>query len=54
MKCYIKLLKFVLLLVLFSFNDAFSQKEKSHIVEKGETLYSLSKKFNIAIQKLRG
>tara|TARA_Y100001954_G_scaffold227441_1_gene270534 strand:+ start:477 stop:1010 length:534 start_codon:yes stop_codon:yes gene_type:complete len=53
MNCYIKLLKFVLLLILFSFNNAFSQKEKSHIVEKGETLYSISKKFNITIQKLK-
>ena len=53
MNCYIKLLKFVLLLILFSFNNAFSQKEKFHIVEKGETLYSISKKFNITIQKLK-
>jgi len=53
MNCYIKLLKFVLLLILFSFNNAFSQKEKSYIVEKGETLYSISKKFNITIQKLK-
>tara|TARA_Y100001933_G_scaffold38221_1_gene34103 strand:+ start:189 stop:722 length:534 start_codon:yes stop_codon:yes gene_type:complete len=53
MNCYIKLLKFVLLLILFSFYNAFSQKEKSHIVEKGETLYSISKKFNITIQKLK-
>ncbi len=53
MNCYIKLLKFVLLLVLFSFNNVLSQIEKTHIVEKGETLYSLSKKFDITIQKLK-
>tara|TARA_B100001057_G_scaffold219494_1_gene219892 strand:+ start:40176 stop:40709 length:534 start_codon:yes stop_codon:yes gene_type:complete len=53
MNCYIKLLKFVLLLILFSFNNVLSQIEKTHIVEKGETLYSLSKKFDITIQKLK-
>tara|TARA_B100000900_G_scaffold267802_1_gene228636 strand:+ start:489 stop:1022 length:534 start_codon:yes stop_codon:yes gene_type:complete len=53
MNCYIKLLKFVLLLILFSFNNVLSQIEKTHVVEKGETLYSLSKKFDITIQKLK-
>ena len=53
MNCYIKLLKFVLLLILFSFNNALSQIEKTHVVEKGETLYSISKKFDITIQKLK-
>ena len=53
MNCYIKLLKFVLLLILFSFNNLLSQIEKTHVVEKGETLYSLSKKFDITIQKLK-
>ena len=53
MNSYIKLLKFALLLVLFSFNSIFSQIENSHTVKKGETLYSLSKKFNISVQKLK-
>lgn len=53
MNCYIKLLKFVLLLILFSFNNVLSQIEKTHVVKKGETLYSLSKKFDITIQKLK-
>ena len=53
MNCYIKLLKFVLLLILFSFNNVLSQIEKTHVIEKGETLYSLSKKFDITIQKLK-
>ena len=53
MNCYIKLLKFVLLLILFSFNNVLSQIEKTHVVEKGETLYSLSKKFDITIQRLK-
>ena len=53
MNCFIKLLKFVLLLILFSFNNVLSQIEKTHVVEKGETLYSLSKKFDITIQKLK-
>ena len=53
MICYIKLLKFVLLLILFSFNNVLSQIEKTHVVKKGETLYSLSKKFDITIQKLK-
>ena len=53
MNCFIKLLKFVLLLILFSFNNVLSQIEKTHVVEKGETLYSISKKFNITIQKLK-
>ena len=53
MNSYIKLLKFALLLVLFSFNNIFSQTENFHIVKKGETLYSLSKKFNISVQKLK-
>ena len=50
MKCYIKLLKFVLLLVV---HLTMQLTKKNHIIEKGETLYSLSKKFNIFIQKLR-
>ena len=53
MNSFIKLLKFVLLLILFSFNNVLSQIEKTHVVEKGETLYSLSKKFDITIQKLK-
>ena len=53
MNTYIKLLKFALLLVLFSFNNIFSQSEKSYIVKKGETLYSLSKKFDVTIEELK-
>ena len=47
------LLKIVLLLVFISFNNLISKNQKFHIVKKGETLYSISKAYNLNISKLK-
>jgi rare lipoprotein A (peptidoglycan hydrolase) len=47
------LLKIVLLLVFISFNNLVSKDQKFHIVKKGETLYSISKAYNLNIEKLK-
>ena len=50
----IKLLKIALLLVFISCKNIYSQDQKFHTVEKGETLYSISKKYDISIEKIKG
>tara|TARA_Y100001958_G_C21184723_1_gene513987 strand:+ start:912 stop:1445 length:534 start_codon:yes stop_codon:yes gene_type:complete len=47
------LLKIVLLLVVISFNNLISKDQKFHVVKKGETLYSISKTYNLNIEKLK-
>ena len=49
----IKLLKIALLLVFISVKNIFSQDQKFHVVEKGETLYSISKKYEVSIEKIK-
>ena len=49
----IKLLKFGLIFFFISYNNSFSQDKEYHIVEKGETFYSISKKFNKTIEELK-
>ncbi len=49
----IKLLKIALLLVFISAKNIFSQDQKFHVVEKGETLYSISKKYEVSIEKIK-
>ena len=49
----IKLLKIALLLVFISSKNIYSQDKKFHTVEKGETLYSISKKYDISIEKIK-
>ena len=49
----IKLLKIALLLVFISLKNIFSQGQKFHVVEKGETLYSISKKYEVSIEKIK-
>ena len=49
----IKLLKIALLLVFISSKNIYSQDQKFHTVEKGETLYSISKKYDISIEKIK-
>ena len=49
----IKLLKIALLLVFISCKNIYSQDQKFHTVEKGETLYSISKKYDISIEKIK-
>ena len=48
----IKLLKIALILFFISYNNTYSQDKEYHIVEKGETFYSISKKFNKSIEEL--
>ena len=49
----IKLLKIALILFFISYNNTYSQDKEYHIVEKGETFYSISKKFNKSIEELK-
>ena len=49
----IKLLKIALLLVFIYSKNIYSQDQKIHTVEKGETLYSISKKYDISIEKIK-
>ena len=48
-----KLLKNALFIFFISINTLFSQNEKYHIIEKGETLYSISKNYNISVNYLK-
>jgi len=47
------LLKIVLLLFFICFNNLFSKDQKFHLVEKGETLYSISKIYNVDIEEIK-
>ena len=47
------LLKIVLLLVFICFNNLFSKDQKFHLVEKGETLYSISKIYNVDVEEIK-
>ena len=49
----IKLLKIALIFFFISYNNSYSQDKEYHIVEKGETFYSISKKFNKSIEELK-
>jgi|TARA_B100000902_G_scaffold309742_1_gene299213 rare lipoprotein A (peptidoglycan hydrolase) len=49
----IKLLKIALIFFFISYNNSYSQDKEYHIVEKGETFYSISKKFNMSIEELK-
>ena len=40
-------------LFFISYNNTYSQDKEYHIVEKGETFYSISKKFNKSIEELK-
>ena len=48
-----KLLKNALFIFFISVNTLFSQNEKYHIIKKGETLYSISKNYNISVNYLK-
>ena len=48
-----KLLKNALFIFFISINTLFSQNEKYHIIKKGETLYSISKNYNISVNYLK-
>ena len=48
-----KLLKNALFIFFISINTLFSQNEKYHIIQKGETFYSISKKYNISVDYLK-
>ena len=48
-----KLLKNALFIFFISVNTLFSQNEKYHIIQKGETFYSISKKYNISVDYLK-
>ena len=47
------LLKIVLLLVFICFNNLFSKDQNFHLVEKGETLYSISKIYNVDVEEIK-
>mgnify|MGYP001184519972 CR=1 FL=1 len=49
----IKLLKIALIFFFISYNNCYSQDKEYHIVEKGDTFYSISKKFNKSIEELK-
>jgi len=49
----IKLLKIALIFFFISYNNSYSQGNEYHIVEKGETFYSISKKFDKSIEELK-
>ena len=48
-----KLLKNALFIFFISINTLFSQSQKYHIIQKGETFYSISKKYNISVDYLK-
>ena len=48
----IKLLKIGLFIILISTNTIYSQNKKNHIVIR-ETIYSISKKYNLSIEEIR-
>ena len=49
----IKLLKIGLFIILISINTIYSQNRNYHTVIKGETIYSISKKYNLSIEEIR-
>ena len=49
----IKLLKKALFIFFISINNCFSQEAIIHTIEKGETLYSISKKYDISVDELK-
>ena len=49
----IKLLKNGLFIIFISVNTIYSQSRNNHIVIKGETIYSISKKYDISIEKIK-
>ena len=49
----IKLLKIALIFFFISYNNSYAQRKEYHTVEKGETFYSISKKFNKSIEELK-
>ena len=49
----IKLLKIALIFFFICYNNSYAQRKEYHTVEKGETFYSISKKFNKSIEELK-
>ena len=46
-------IKVLLFIILISTSTSFSQDTISHVVKKGETLYSISKLYDIEISELK-
>ena len=49
----IKLLKNGLFIIFISVNTIYSQTRNYHIVIKGETIYSISKKYDLSVNKIK-
>lgn len=48
-----KRLFIILIIVLFNYTIGSSQEKTNHIVKEGETLYQISKQYNVSIEKIK-
>lgn len=52
MKCSFSKVSFFVFM-LFAFGDSIVFAEKTHVVEKGDTLYSISRKYNVKVDEIK-